>query len=344
MTADSRYCHRVGADSRHSGAEVADEYRARYRTAGEIVAGGAIANLADGAEIRAHGLSTRLIAWPGTGYQTEAVHVVTVEPGEESERYAYDLAEQALLCFRGKGELLVRGRWVELEPGDIAYVPEGVETQIRNPSRNSSPFILVTQITPPQFDLYADRGLYNVELGVINFDSVHKATTNADPVPLSPDSELSYRDSHPEIRAWNLEAEDVRRNGALFNVEMGAEFTGIGIPMRLVLWPGHGCRLAGFNYAIAPDGVADVIHKHPVSDECLVMWSGRGAFFMGDRWIDASANDCLLAPCGVAHGHRSDGLIHVGGFASPPQLDLVLPSDYYESGRYKSPEPTRLER
>ncbi len=325
------------------GAEIRDEYRARYRTAEEIAASGAIGNLADGAEITAHGLPTRLIAWPGTGYQTEAVHVITVEPGEESERYGYDLAEQALLCFRGSGQILVREQWVDVQPGDIAYVPEGVETQIRNPAGSSSPLILVAQTTPPQFDLYADRGLYNVELGVINHDSVRKAATNAEPVELSPDSELRYHDSHPEVRAWNLETDDVRRNGALFNVEMGSEFTGIGIPMRLILWPGSGCRLVGFNYAIAPDGVSDVIHKHPVSDECLIMWSGRGSFFMGDRWIEAAANDCLLAPCGVAHGHRSDGLIHVGGFASPPQLDLVLPTDYYENGRYKAPPPSRLE-
>ena len=324
--------------------QVPDKYRARYRTARQIAAEGAIGNLADGAEIRVHGLCTRLIAWPGTGYQTEAVHVITVQPGEESERYAYDLAEQALLCFRGTGEILVRDQWLDVQPGDLAYVPEGVETAIRSPSTGSESFVLVTQIAPPQFDLYADRGLYNVELGVMNHDSIHKLTTNAEPVQLSPASALGYHDSHTEMRAWNLNAEDVRRNGALFNVEMGAPFTGIGIPMRLVLWPGHGCRMVGFNYAIAPDGVVDVIHKHPVSDECLIMWSGHGQFFMGDRWIKAHANDCLLAPCGVAHGHRSEGLIHVGGFASPPQLDLVIATDYYRDGRYTTADATRLER
>jgi len=322
--------------------QVPDEYRARYRTAAEIRASGAIGNLSDGAEITAYGLSTRLIAWPGTGYQTEAVHVITVQPGEESERYAFDLAEQALLCFKGGGEILLRDPWIAVQPGDLAYVPEGIETAIRNPLSNARPRIVVAQIAPPQFDLYADRGLYNVELGVMNHDSIEKATTSADPTPLSRDSELRYHDSHSAMRSWNLPAQDIRRSGALFSVEMGAPFTGIGIPMRLVLWPGHGCRMVGLNYALAPDGVSDVIHKHPVSDECLIMWSGRGAFFMGDRWIEAAANDCLLAPCGIAHGHRSHGLIHVGGFASPPQLDLVLTTDYYERGRYTSPDATRL--
>jgi gentisate 1,2-dioxygenase len=34
--------------------------------------GGAIGSLNDGVEMEIHGMSTRLIAWPGTGFQTEA--------------------------------------------------------------------------------------------------------------------------------------------------------------------------------------------------------------------------------------------------------------------------------
>ena len=64
-----------------------DELRARSRSASEIRSGGALANLGDGVEIDTHGISTRLIAWPGTGFQTESVHVLTVQPGDESERY-----------------------------------------------------------------------------------------------------------------------------------------------------------------------------------------------------------------------------------------------------------------
>jgi hypothetical protein len=68
-----------------------------------------------------------LLAWPGTGFQTEAVHVLTLEPGHEGERYRYDLAEEAFLCHSGSAEIWLRERWVRLEPGDLAYVPEGVD-------------------------------------------------------------------------------------------------------------------------------------------------------------------------------------------------------------------------
>jgi mannose-6-phosphate isomerase-like protein (cupin superfamily) len=97
-----------------------------------------------------------LIAWPGTGYQTEAAHVLTVAAGEQSNRYVYDLAEEALLCHSGTGEVWLRERWVTLRPGDLAYVPEGVERVVCNPAVSGEPLVLVSQIRPPQFDLYAD--------------------------------------------------------------------------------------------------------------------------------------------------------------------------------------------
>jgi len=322
---------------------VPDALRARYRTPEQIAAHGAIGNLGEGPEITTHGLPTRLIAWPGTGYRTEAVHVLTLAPGVESERYAYELAEEAFLCFSGTGEVWLRDRWVTMRPGDVAYLPEGTERALRNPTGNAEPFVAVTQITPPQFDLYADRGLYDVDLGVMSSEAMAKVTVNAQAVALPAESRLAFHDTEPDVRAWSLSREDVRRDGALFNVEMGAAFSGIGLPMRLILWPGAGSRTAGFNYAYAADGVQDVIHTHPVSDECLVMWSGRGSFFMGDRWVPARAGDCVLAPCGVPHGHRSDGPAVFGGFASPPQLDLLLPTEYYANGRFTAPEATRLD-
>ena len=316
---------------------------ARHRTAEQIRGGGALANLGEGVEISAHGVSTRLIAWPGTGFQTEAVHVLTLQPGEESERYTYDLAEEALLCHSGTGEVWLRGDWRRLQPGDMAYVPEGVERAIRNPAGDGDPFVLVAQISPPQFDLYVPDELYDEKWAVMDERAVAKAAINSPAVELPPPA-FDFHDDQPEARSWKLGRDEVRSGGALFNVFMGAPFTGIGVPMRLILWPGAGCRTAGFNLAAPESGTSDEIHTHPVSDECLVMWRGDSAeFYIGDSWTKAKANDVALAPCGVAHGHRSDGVALFGGFASPPQLDLLMPTDYYDGGTFTAPEATRLE-
>ncbi|HEX3421619.1 MAG TPA: hypothetical protein VHT01_10330 [Candidatus Udaeobacter sp.] len=63
---------------------VDEKWRARFRTHDQIRSHGAIGNLNDGVEITTQGVRTRLIAWPGNGFQTESVHVLTLAPGEES--------------------------------------------------------------------------------------------------------------------------------------------------------------------------------------------------------------------------------------------------------------------
>jgi len=55
----------------------------------------------------------------------------------------------------------------------------------------------------------------------------------------------------------------------------------------------------------------------------------------------------MMAPCGVAHGHRSigeRGPSMMGGFASPPQLDLMIPSPLYTNGMFEHPADTELTR
>jgi len=325
---------------------IADNLRARYRTAQQIRAEGAIGNLFDGPTITAHGLETRLLGWPGNGYQTQSVHVTNVPPGRQSDQYTYDLAEEAILCRHGVVEAWLRDQWVTLNPGDIAYFPAGVGHRIRNPVGTNEAAIVVNQICPPQFDLYSDKGFYNNQLGVMNFDSVEKAINNAIPVTPPKLDEMTFSEDQPAVRAKNLSPDEVRLKGALFNVLDGTPFTGLGLPMRLVLWPGAGTRLTGFNYAYTGIGVSDVIHKHPVSDEFLVMWSGSGQLYSGGfGWVDAEENDVMMAPCGVAHGHRSiegRGPSMMGGFASPPQLDLMIPSPFYANGMFQHPAASEL--
>jgi uncharacterized cupin superfamily protein len=325
-----------------------EQYQAKYRTLDQIRAGGAIGNLQDGLTIDTHGISTRLIAWPGVGYQTEAVHVLTLHPGDESTNYAYTLAEEAMLCLAGAGEVHLRGEWRRLDPGDIAYFPEGIAHAVRNPSTNSDVLFVVTQITPPQFDLYEPDGYYNRAEGTLNRTAIFKATLNAHRNEI-PTSEMAYHDGDADCRAEKLPMSAVRKDGALFNVYTGTPFTNLGIPARLVLWPGAGTRTAGFNFALAPAGATDAMHVHPVSDECLVLWEGECEGYTADGYRGASfaaldTYDVILAPCGVLHGHRSAETPSVlGGFASPPQLDLLIGGGFYEDGVFSQGSYERLD-
>ncbi|HEX2091287.1 MAG TPA: cupin domain-containing protein [Longimicrobiaceae bacterium] len=331
------------------------EYRERYLTREQIRQNGAIGNLAEGISIRTHGLDTRLIAWPGNGFQTQAVHVLTVPAGQASDSYAYDMAEEAMVCFKGKGQVYLRGGWVDVAPGDIAYFPATVERAVRNAEGNTDDFVLVTSISPPQFDLYSDAGFYDPTHKVMNLEAIDYAKINAPGVQYDATNEMAFHDTSPEVRAWNLSNDEIRRGGALFNAFYGGALEGLETggsteegtaAMLLILFAGYGTGATGFNFSWMTPGMTADIHTHPVSDECVVNWWGGNSVWVGDRWVQSKSYDCILAPSGVRHGgvvpaDATVGLM-VGGLAAPPQLDLLINSGYYSNGRFTRPEFTRL--
>jgi gentisate 1,2-dioxygenase len=132
----------------------------------------------------------------------------------------------------------------------------------------------------------------------------------------------------------------------VFQYHHGRSLRSFGHSGRLFLWPGAGTRTAGFNFACAAGSVADFIHTHPVSDECLILWQGRGRGLVGRDagWIELNPLDCLLAPCGVLHGHCGiEGVSHWGGFASPPQVDLLFKTPCYSPDGFSPGTPARLQ-
>jgi len=331
-----------------------EDYLAKNRSHEEIRTGGAIGNLNEGIEIMLHDIPTRLIAWPGNGYQTESIHVLTLKPGLTSEEYNYPISEEALLCVEGKGEVYLRNQWIELMPGDIAYYPENVPHRLRNSADNSADFILVSSITPPLVSLYESSGFYIRSLGQIDFDAAEKAKQSITPGQIQAKNYLRYSETYPKLRAWNLKAEDIRQQGGLFNVFRGAEFNANGSPMRFILWPGHGARQCGFHLTRCSPGDVFSAHTHPISDECVIIWAGRARGYLDGHWFEMSIHECLLAPCGVQHGgplniatqtiggvsHEKDTLW--GGFASPPQGDLYLRGGYVNHQCIQDPPSVRF--
>lgn len=318
----------------------------RTRTHDEIRRHGGVGNLNEGVEIVVHGLATRLIAWPGNGFQTASVHVVTHRPGEASDRHAYALGEEAAVCLHGRGEVWLHGRWVAVEPGDVAFWPAGVEHATRNRPGAGDDFVLVTQLTPPPLHLYEPAGFYDRGAGAMRFPVIERARRTATPGTLPDRCELRASDGEADVRAWNLGVERIRARGALFSLFRGAPFDALGPQSLLVLWPGHGADGAGLLFAPVDPGNPIRRHAHPVADECVIFWDGDHADLELDgRPVRMRRHDVLLVPAGVEHGGgptAEQGRIWLGSIAAPPQLDLLLRSGYCDGAAVATPPWSEL--
>ena len=90
--------------------------------------------------------------------------------------------------------------------------------------------------------------------------------------------------------------------------------------------------LVGFNSAYCGTGVTNAIYSHSVSDEFLALRSGAGQLLKPALgWVDARDDDVMLASCTPSQRRHTRPLVD-GGFASPPQLDRMIPTTHYGDG------------
>jgi quercetin dioxygenase-like cupin family protein len=262
---------------------------------------GTIPSLNEGIEIKINNIATRLIAWPGQGIVEGAIHLLTLAKDDDTGMFTYPVSEEAVECIKGKGEIYLWGKWVTIEPGDVAYFPEGMQHGIRNKDQTDD-FVLVSQITPPQLNLYETSGLFDSGTGKFNQARINELQASSKPGKLSAITEVKFRDTNSSMRAWNLDAATIRKKVALFNIFYGARFEGIGVPMVIVLFPGYGTRNAGLHTGILPKGSNAHAHTHAISDDCVIYLQGKGSAEINGEAVSLNPLDAVAAPVLVPHG------------------------------------------
>jgi quercetin dioxygenase-like cupin family protein len=322
-----------------------ETYRPGAMTIEQIRKIGTIPNLNQGIQIDINKVPTRLIAWPGQGMVEGAIHQLTLGPKTQSDMYTYPVSEEALECIKGKGEVYLWGDWRTIEPGDVAYFPEGVQHGIRN-LNDSGDFVLIAQITPPQLDLYEKSGLFDHVAGTFSAAKISELTTKSTAGNLTAPTDLKFRETYPDLRAWNInDPAKIRRQGALFNIFYGARFTGIGVPMVIILFPGYGTRNAGLHTGILPKGTNAHAHTHPISDDCVIYLQGTGSAAIGSEVVTVGPLDAVAAPVLVPHGggNPPPERALLSGYGAPPQQELYETQGYLKDGKYSWPKFERLE-
>lgn len=137
-----------------------------------------------------------------------------------------------------------------------------------------------------------------------------------------------------DSEAATLEAaEHVRKFGGVFALGKGPEFRQKGgLDVNLVVTPNMGSRGIGVTAGFHQPGEAFAPHRHPISEEILIVFKGKGQFYLHDKWIDVQEGDVVYAPEGILHGTRNPAqnteVFITIGCAAPPQLDMYQRSGY----------------
>jgi quercetin dioxygenase-like cupin family protein len=94
---------------------------------------------------------------------------------------------------------------------------------------------------------------------------------------------------------------------------------------RLVVWPGVGAIGANMNYVMMEAGEVNVAHRHPTSEDTIVILAGEGTIANLDtgRVHPFSGGEVVHVPVGVEHQVRADRGSSVESVGGPCPADLA---------------------
>jgi quercetin dioxygenase-like cupin family protein len=94
---------------------------------------------------------------------------------------------------------------------------------------------------------------------------------------------------------------------------------------RLVVWPGVGAMTANMNYVLMGSGEANVPHAHPVSEDTLVVFAGRGTIEDLTHGVSHGfgAGQVIHVPAGIRHQVRADRGSSIESVGGPCPADLA---------------------
>jgi len=84
---------------------------------------------------------------------------------------------------------------------------------------------------------------------------------------------------------------------------------------------GHGSSVSFF-YVNGPPGSGPSLHRHPY-EETFIVESGEALFVVGDREIEATGGQIVIAPPNTPHKftNTGTGTLHLVGIHSAPRIE-----------------------
>jgi len=270
---------------------------------------GSVVKAGEGLEFTGYGARALIKVAPVIGSRLNSCQAIYHEPGETFAIHAHPVSETVYVVYQGKGQVFLDDAWHDIEAGDVVYVPEGYKHGTRNLQTNPEVLVVYDWGVPPPLEQYELGGWWNQVYAEIE--------SGADRVKKSYKGQMPPRQSGQKPQ--------------ILNVDEGAEFYNYGCLMKFIVWPNMGSRMISCHCAYQSKGDTFNIHRHPQSEDTVVVLAGRGQVFLDDRWYDLEPGDVFYAPEDVKHGTRNleyDGVFQCAGCAAPPQMELYELAGY----------------
>jgi len=97
----------------------------------------------------------------------------------------------------------------------------------------------------------------------------------------------------------------VRLNGVMIDPDMVKVTENYGCRVKILITPDTGSALTACQVMYLSPGDMYPVHLHPVSEDVIIVFKGRGEVFVGDRWYEVEEGDVIYSPEYVKHGVRN---------------------------------------
>lgn len=92
----------------------------------------------------AKGIAARVVIGKKDGADNFCMRVFEFSPGGHSPQHTHDW-EHEMFIHSGTGEIFCNGKWNPVQAGNVAFIPENVEHQIKN---NSGELLTIVCLVP----------------------------------------------------------------------------------------------------------------------------------------------------------------------------------------------------
>jgi quercetin dioxygenase-like cupin family protein len=105
-----------------------------------------------------------------------------------------------------------------------------------------------------------------------------------------------------------LSSSIIRKNGILVRTQEIPDSLKFGLKTKQIISPLMGSALTSCQVIYQKPGEMYPVHFHPISEDVVIVYKGRGEAFLGNSWYEVEEGDIIYAPEYVKHGTRNPPL------------------------------------